>query len=326
MKKTMKIINFFRKTTLLLFFTIFFMTQLNAEKYAGEIFKMGASVRNMALGRSGLTDLESSSKAYWNASLLAIQKNYQFELMHAEEYSGNLQYDIFSSNIGNQNNIGFVITRIGIDDIHLTKVINPDSIPSNDNRPFSYKTINNADYIAYFGIGRSINQHFLIGISPKILFRNIAEESAYGFGADLSATYLHSEKFRIAGRLRDFFSTQIFYENGTHQTVNPGLDLETFYSLNIPKINKNINLFINTEINSESMKESATTSLGILSFDWHVGAEIEAFNNVNLYTGYDIDKINAGISVNIKKFVLNYAFEKNTELDNSHRISVGLNL
>lgn len=326
MKKMINFIGFFSKSSLLILMTLLVFSQLNAEKYAGEIFKMGASVRNMALGRTGLTDIETTSKAYWNASLLAIQDNHQFEIMHAEEYNGNLQYDIFSGNIGNKNNIGFMITRIGIDDIHLTKVNNPDSIPSNDNRPFSYKTINNADYIAYFGLGRAINENLLVGISPKFVFRNIAEESAYGFGADLSATFLFNEDFRIAGRLRDFFSTQLFYKNGSHQSVNPGLDIESYYSMNIPKIDKKINIFINTEINSESMKESATTSLGLLSFDWHVGAEIEAFKNISLYTGYDIDKLNAGLSVNIKKFVLNYAFEKNTDLDNSHRISVGLNL
>lgn len=75
---------------------------------------MGASVRNMALGRTGLTDIETTSKAYWNASLLAIQDNHQFEIMHAEEYNGNLQYDIFSGNIGNKNNIGFMITELGL--------------------------------------------------------------------------------------------------------------------------------------------------------------------------------------------------------------------
>ena len=36
---------------------------LNAEKYAGEIFRMGAGVRNFALGNTGLTDTQTNAIA-----------------------------------------------------------------------------------------------------------------------------------------------------------------------------------------------------------------------------------------------------------------------
>lgn len=317
--------NFFKTLTAVICFGLS-ITLLSAEKYAGEIFKMGSGVRNVALGRTGLTDSESTSKAYWNASLLALQENASFEMMHAEEFGGNLQYDVLSGNIGNKSNMGFVVTRIGIDNIKLSKVPNTDSLPSNDNRPFAYKTVNNADYILWLGFGRQVNDKLLIGLSPKIVYRNIAEENAYGFGADISSTWLINNKFTAAARLRDFFTTQMYYENGTHEIVNPGLDLETSYAFQIPKIDKQIKVFVNSEINFENMKDAATISSGMMSLDLHSGLELILNPSFSLYSGYDIDHITAGFSMNYKKFNVNYSFEQNTELDNSHRMSVGVRL
>ncbi|HOE90573.1 MAG TPA: hypothetical protein PKZ69_07335 [Candidatus Cloacimonadota bacterium] len=302
------------------------ITALNAEKYAGEIFKMGAGIRNIALGRTGLADKQSSAKAYWNASLLAQQQSTDFELMHAEDFGGNLQYDILSANIGNQTNIGFVISRIAIDNISLTAIPNPDSLPSNDNRPFAYKKIANADYIINFGIGRQLNERLLIGFSPKFVYRNIAEENAFGFGADLSATYLMRDNIVFAGRLRDFFSTQLFYKNGSHEIVNPGVDLESAFGCIVPKLDKKATVYLNSEINFEQMTDAATISASAMSIDWHAGLELAVSQSISLYTGYDLDNITAGLTVNYQRFSINYSFEQDTELDNSHRISLGFKL
>jgi len=302
------------------------LSPLSAEKYAGELFMMGAGVRNIALGRTGLTDQNSSSKAYWNASLLAKQIGSDYELMHAEDFAGNLKYDVFSANIGHKANIGLVISRIAIDNISLTAIPNPDSLPSNDNRPYAYKKISNADYIINLGFGRELSNQFLIGISPKLVYRNIDEESAYGFGADLSATYFYSDDLVLACRLRDFFSTQLFYQNGTHEIVNPGLDLEAYYSLILPKLDKQLNLFLNTELNFENIDAGSSLSVGVMSADLHAGLELLLTQSVSIYTGYDIDNLTAGFTLNYRLFNVNYSFEQDTELSNSHRISLGLKL
>ncbi|MDP8203711.1 MAG: hypothetical protein P9L95_04175, partial [Candidatus Tenebribacter mawsonii] len=96
--------------------------ELSATKYAGEIFQIGAGVRNFALGNCGVTDVNSSSLAYWNSALLTLVNDNRFELMHAEEYSGLLSYDTAAAIWGETNKFSVVLTRIGIDDIPLTKV------------------------------------------------------------------------------------------------------------------------------------------------------------------------------------------------------------
>lgn len=312
------------KRSALLFLLFFMIVALNAEKYAGEIFRMGAGVKSFALGRTGLTDETSPAMAYWNPALLTNFKGKSFELLHADEYNGLLQYDIISGSLGDQSKVAFTLTRIGIDDVKLTTLPNPDSLPSNDNRPFSYKSVNNADYVLYIGFARKINDKMSLGLTPKIAYRNLAEESAYGFGLDLTGFWDFKENIKFAFRTRDIFTTQIFWENGTHETVNPGLDLEGKWSFIIPKLQKKMSLIANTEINTEGMKESATTSAGFFSMDYHLGAELEATKNINLYAGYDIDNFTTGLSLLFRNWNVNYSFEYDNQLDNSHRISLGL--
>jgi len=308
-------------------FLLILPVNLRAEKYAGEIFRMGAGVRNYALGNSGLTDYQTASIAYWNPALLAKTEGmgYSFELMHAEEFMGLVTYDTFSAQWGEKSRYALVLSRVGINDIPLTKLPNPEEPPSPDNQPYQYKTVNNADYLFYLGFYRRLGT-YVIGITPKLAYRNLAETNGYGFGADLSTFFEPHDNFLLGLKLRDFFSTQIFWSNGTHETVNPGLDFEVSYSFPTPLIGSRGRLIVGTEVIAEGREEAATYHLGYFSFDHHLGLEIPIPDFVNLYAGYDIENLTAGLSVKIRQFQINYAFKNNTEIDNSHRVSIGLNL
>jgi hypothetical protein len=297
---------------------------LFATKYAGEIFRMGAGVRNFALGGTGVSDVNSTSLAYWNAALLHFAEESKFELMHAEEYAGLLKYDTAAAIWGNENKISVVITRIGIDDIPLTKLDNPNDPLSSSNRPYKYKSVNNSDLVAYVGISRKIG-NYILGITPKLAYRNLADEKGYGFGADVS-TFFKLNKLMVGIKLRDFFTTQILWGNGTHEIVNPGLDLEVNYPFIFPVIQKESRVFLGTEMYSEGRDTAATLALGPVSMDFHLGCEILMHQKVNLFLGYDVRDLTAGLSINLNSWQINYAFENDAELENSHRLSIGYKL
>jgi len=299
---------------------LFICTNLSAEKYAGEIFKMGAGVRNFALGRTGLTDAESPAIAYWNSSLLLVQQYNTFELMHAEEFNGLLKYDTFSGSIGRYNRIGFTLSRIGINDVALTRLPNEDLEPGEDNRPYQYKTVNNTDYILYLGFARRLGK-VPLGITPKVVYRNLANESAYGFGVDLTAHVQPNDHFKFGLRIRDIIPTQIYWGNGTHESVNTGVDVEMRISTKV--VVMPVRLFINGEINTEAIKENSFVNIGDVSLDPHLGVELILHPTVSFFTGYDIENFTTGIGVTYNQFLLNYAFEQNSKLDNSHRFSIG---
>ncbi len=312
------------KRIIYLVLLVFIVIPLNADKYAGEIFRLGAGVRNYALGNTGVSDANSSYLAYWNPSLLAKDNNYglNFELMHSEEFMGAVTYDSFAAN---WTNYALVFSRIGVNDIPLTRLTNPSDTLSVNNQPEKYKTVNNADYLLYFGFYQKVS-NYVVGFSPKLVYRHLAETSGYGFGADISSHFDLHENIMLGLNLRDFFTTQIFWENSTHEIVNPSLDAEVKWSFLVPILKTRAVLYTGTEIHFENRKEAATHSFGRLSLDYHFGLEIPLPNYLSFYGGYDIDAFTTGLSLNISHFILNYAFKYNTELDNTHRVSLAFRI
>ena len=244
--------------------------------------------------------------------------------MHAEEYAGLLKYGNLSAIWGKDNKFSLVLTGILIDDIPLTKLNDPSGTISGSNRPYEYKSINNSDLVAYFGLARKFGK-YVIGFTPKIAYRNLAEESGFGFGADVS-TYFRFKKINFGLKIRDFFTTQILWANGTHEIVNPGLDLEANYNFTFPVIGRNSRLFIGLENHLEGRETAAKIALGPLSLDYHLGCEVNLHQTVDLYLGYDIEHFTSGISLNIHSWLINYAFEQNPDLENSHRVSIGFKM
>ena len=307
---------------LLFTFYIFFPTSLFSEKYAGEIFKMGAGVRNFALGRTGLTDDRSPALAYWNASLLLKQPYPTFELMHAEEFNGLLKYDTLSGSFGRNHRVGFTLSRIGISNVPMTKLPYPDEEVGPDNRPFVYRSVNNVDYILYMGFARRL-LNIPIGITPKVVYRSLADETAYGFGMDIATHFVTNEHVKFGIRVRDAIPTQIYWENGTNESVNKGVDLEVRLSAITPIVERPIHFFINGEINTDAMKYYSFTHVGDATLDPHLGVEFVMHDMISLFAGYDIEFFTAGIGLTYNQFMLHYAFERNAFLDNSHRLSIG---
>jgi hypothetical protein len=312
-------------TKLFLTFLLILLTVINlfATKYAGEIFRMGAGVRNFALGNIGVSDTRMAGAAYWNASLLNEISENRIELMHAEEYAGLLNYDTAAAVWGKENKISLVITRIGIDNIPITKLEDPNGSLSSSNRPYKYKSVNNSDLVIYAGIFRQLGS-FVLGIAPKFAYRNLAEETGFGFGADIS-TYFKYHNGIIGLKLHDFFTSQILWSNGTHEIIVPGLDAEANYNFLIPVLKRYGTFYWGTDIYAESRDTAATLTLGALSMDFHLGFDLEVSKAVNLLFGYDVNNITTGLGIHFSNWQINYAFENDTELENSHRVSLGYN-
>jgi hypothetical protein len=296
-----------------------FFSQLFGDKYAGEIFRMGAGVRNYALGNVGATDRKTIAIAYWNAALLQDNQPTSFELMHAEEYSGLLKYDTIAGVIGNKHNFAFVLTRIGIDHIPLTKW--NDEI----DRPYQYKSVNNSDFIAYIGFRRDIGL-FPLGFTPKIAYRTLAEKSGFGFGADISTFWQATTTFAFALKIRDFFSTQILWENGTHEIVNPSLDLEGNFQFEMPVVQKSAIVYFAADIYTEGRDYASTISFKPFSMDFHSGLEIIWNDKIDLLFGYDVEHITTGLVLHLAQWQISYAFKHHAALENSHRVSISYRL
>lgn len=300
----------------------FVIINLNATKYAGEIFRVGAGVRNYALGHNGLTDLKTKTPAYWNAALLSQIKRNNIDFMHAEEFDGLMQNDVISLTL--QNKFALTLARIAIDDVALTKLENESDSLYFANRPYIYDYSNNADYIVHFGFRQSI-LGFDLGITPKVVYRSLADDSGFGFGADFSFYKSFAPYYALGMNMRDLFTSQIMWENGTNEVVYPSFDLENKFTFNLPFFKFPTNLFLAGEIYTESRDYASDMSMGFISIDAKYGLEIDVNRHLDFLAGYYNENPTAGFSLNISRWNVDYAFEMNDELDNSHRVSLGMN-
>jgi len=290
-----------------------------ADKYAGEIFRIGTSVRNAAMGHNGLTDETSSAPAYWNSALITLSQVKKVEFMHSEEFGGLLKNDVISYT--DKNLFSFTLLRIGSDENPETKLSNPNEPIDDENRPYNAGMFSTADYVLYAGFPFKLG-NFKLGITPKIVFRDLYAGTAFGFGADLGSYWKPNRYVMFGVNVRDFFSTKIMWDNNSTETVNPGLDLEAKLSFPFPFLNVPSNLFLGFDGYSESRDNSAKLPMGVLSFDPRVGLELKMHKYYAIYTGYHYENTTSGISLFIKNWDVHYGFEMNPDFDNSHKVSL----
>ncbi len=298
---------------------------LFAGKYSGEIFQLAPGVANQAMGGTGLTDKGNVSAAWWNPALLNVNNGKSIELMHAEQFEGLMQLNSAAARLGTDNTMGIVINHVGINNVGLTRLENDSLPPSPDNQPYIYKRVNNNDLIASLGIGRRMRENLFLGIAPKLAYRNLAEKSGFGFGADLGLLWQINPKFAFGAVAKDFFSTQIIWENGTVETALPSLNTEMSLENRFSKKQIPYRLVLNLESMFEGRAEAATINAGPWSADLHAGLAINPIPQLKLMAGYDVDAITTGLGIQISKLNVEYAIKLGSEEDlgYSQRVSAG---
>jgi hypothetical protein len=203
-----------------------------------------------------------------------------------------------------------IVNHLSINEIKLTQLEDPTDSLSNENRPEIWKTIGNNDVILYGAIGRILGAETSIGIAPKLAYRSLAEHSGYAFGADIGFLY-RKRGFAFGANLRDFFSSQVLWENGTYENVLPNLDLEASYSILFGSFEspKRVDIALRSQIFADDRSEEGSLKAGPLSADLHAGVSFRPIDALALMAGYDVDAITAGLSLNYRRMGLDYAFK-----------------
>lgn len=335
---------------------------LGGTRYAGDIFQIAPGVRNQAMGGTGLTKSSSLAAGWWNPALITYTTGVSrgAELMYSEHFEGLMRQNQASLILGNpgkeiaraqlsldtgsggrvtvvpdpNGNVvvtepgsfySIIVNHLSINRIKLTQLEDPTDSLSNDNRPEIWKTIGNNDVIFYGAIGRTINASMSLGIAPKLAYRSLAEHSGYAFGADLG--FLYSKRgFRFGANLRDFFSSQVLWENGTYENVLPNLDLETSYrfwfgNVETPKV---LDIALRSQVFADDRSEEGSINAGPISADLHAGLSFRPIYPLAIMAGYDVDAFTAGLGIDYHGMGLNYAFKANSPdgLGSTQKISL----
>jgi hypothetical protein len=283
------------------------MSPLGATKYAGEIFSFSPGVVNQAMGNTGLTFAGSMAAGWWNPALLAERADTGVELMRSEHFEGLLSQNQISLRLGKDTSL--IVNHLAIDKVKLTKLEHEDDPLSNDNRPYVWKTVTNQDLIIYGGFARALRENLYVGISPKLAYRDLAEHSGYGFGADLGALWNAGKGVSLGVNLRDFFGTQILWESGEHEIALPNLDFESSYGFTMLKYDIPIVVLARIQAFAEERGSASNLSSSGISADLHSGFLVQPIPALKLMAGYDVDSFTAGLGLQLKALGLNYAFK-----------------
>jgi hypothetical protein len=297
------------------------------DKYAGEIYDLPTGVRNIAMGNTGLTDINTYSPAYWNAALMPLINKSRVEIMHADEFDGLFTYDNISSHWASDNGVSFSLTRISVNDIPLTTLEDETLEISNDNRPYAYKHVDNNDILLSLGLSRKLRENLYLDLTPKLTYRNLAEENAWAIGGDISLLFQPYQSLLLATKIHNVVSTHVLWENGEYETVSPKTDIEGRYLFSLFNDSIPMELAYRCEMFMFDDSPIGQTDIGFTSINNHLGLSITPYQNISLLTGYDVDSITAGVDLKISDFSIFYSYRMNdnSDLGNSQKIAIGYN-
>jgi hypothetical protein len=193
-----------------------------------------------------------------------------------------------------------------------------------------------AGYLSY---SRQFRENTALGLNAKLIWKELAEISCLGFGLDLALLHMVMPNWNVGVNLQDFTTTPLYwdgwyydadspdgkYKVSTKETINPTLKVGTSYRLPIDAISGDVVLAADTDFKFEGLEgEEADFSFSEVSGDVRLGAMYEYSRVLRVAVGMDRQKPTAGIGLTASRFSLDYAFWRDTELDNTHRISFSM--
>ena len=294
-----------------------------AAKYAGEFLALGVGARPLGMGGAFVAIANDLTAGYWNPGGLVQIRRRGVAMMHSETFGELLNHDYisYSKSIADTaaTAIGVSLIRLGGGGIKLTALPDPSRPPNaTDNRPYVIKESGHADYTLFFTYAAERGQDLSWGANAKLIYRKIADNSAFGLGADLGGL-LTLGHFRLGLNLQDATTTLLAYDSGEKESILPTLKLGTAFQTEI--LRGNLTIATDVDLRFEGRKTSAQRWLGIASGDLHLGGEYTYREIISLRIGSDQGDLTAGLGLILKKFQVDTSFSPHKRLDNSYKVS-----
>ncbi len=329
-------------------------------KLAGEFLATGFGARALGMGGAFVSIADDASAVYWNPAGLVQLEQSQVLVMHSERFGNLVDYNCFSlarplsTEPGQETTGAISIIWLRVSDIAFTSHLNEpneDFIDSDGDgewdpgerrlwRPDRVRWESDNEVAGYLSYSKRFSPRTSLGLNAKIIWKEIADITSLGFGLDAGMLYDITTNWRLGLNLQDFTSTPLYwdgwyysseapdekYEVHTKETIYPTFKMGTSYGLPIAAIAGRIVLAVDCDFKFEGLAEDeADFSVGDVSGDVRLGALYEYRRVLRVGAGMDRQKLSAGIGLVISQFSLDYAFWRDTEIDNTHRLSVSMN-
>lgn len=286
-------------------------------KYSGEFLYLGAGGKPLALGGAFVADRGSVFSGYYNPAGLSHLDSPRAVFMHSETFGSLLNHDYIAyvrpaGSPGSEAGIGAALYRLGGGGIYLTGV-------DQNGRFYVVREESHADYAGYFSYGRGFGQ-LSAGISAKLIYRDILDESAFGIGLDLGALYTPADWLSLGLNFQDGTTTLLSYSTGTKESIYPTVKLGAM--LTGDRGSFGTSLYMDSDIRFEGRDYAAQISAGALSFDSHFGLEIGYLDKIFARIGSDIGDLTLGAGLRVRRFDIDMALRDHSDLDNTFLVSL----
>jgi hypothetical protein len=292
-----------------------------AAKYAGEPFSLGVGARALAMGGATIAGPFDGSAGYWNPAGLNYLAGHNIMAMHAETFGSLLNHD-FAAYCYHKNSagtgikaIGFYLYYLGGGGIKITD-LDPES-----GRPFVVREESHGDFLLAGSVSGTIMNRFDIGATARIIYRDLATETGYGFTADVGALFQPSDFVRLGLVVTDLTSGIIHYSGGYTESILPTVKPGVMMWHSIKDFTGR--LAMSGDIKFEGIKDAAQFWLGRLSLDTHYGLEVSYRGIMFGRVGFDIGDFTAGIGFDINRIKADFAYLQTSGLEETLRFSAG---
>jgi hypothetical protein len=345
---------------LALIITAAFAADSHATKLAGEFLQTGIGAKALGMGSAYVSVADDASATYWNPAGLVLQEKRQLLLQHSRRFGDLVNYNggIFARPLtdteGKESAGGISLVWLRVSDIAFTSHLNEPGVDFIDDDEDGYwdpgeKRIWNPSRVrwesdnevaGWLSYGRRVSQSVAVGINGKVIWKEIGDISATGFGLDLSLLQHLSEKWRWGFNLQDAFTTPLYWSGwydtidstgvpyrrkvDTKETIYPTFKVGTSYTILSEAIAGSVLLALDIDFRFEGLDSNQADFAmgGTMSGDVMLGGRYQYKDIVRVSAGMNKQQPTGGIGVRVGSVDIDYAFWPNESLDTTHRISL----
>lgn len=332
---------------------------VQATKLAGEFLATGLGAKALGMGGAFLAVADDASAAYWNPAGLVQPDMSQVMLMHSERFGNLVDYNCIglvrplSKQQGERAAGALSLLWLRVSDIALTSQLNTPDVDFddlNDNgiwdplterrlwRPDRVRWESDNEIAGLVSYARQLRPSLAMGVNAKVIWKEIADITCLGFGIDVGALYAVNQRLRLGINVQDITTTPLYWDGwyytaadggglekkivSTNETIYPTLKVGGAYTLPVSALAGRIILACDCDFKFEGLEgEEADFSFSSVSGDVRLGAMYDYRRMLHVSVGMDRSEPAAGIGLRAGRFGVDYAFWRDRELDNSHRIS-----
>ena len=305
-------------------------------KYAGEFMSIGTGPRALGMGSAFVAVADGSISSYWHPAGLGRLEYPEIHLMHAERFSGVIKYNFAVVAVPYKTDSGIAIglMRLGIDDIPITALKNPDlpigAVFEDDNGkrvhniPYIDHNVSDVEYAGYFSYSKRWRSNRWIGGNVKLIRKSVGKNSAWGLGFDIGVLMPVYRQLNFGINIQDVTSTLIAWNTGNKELIRPNLKWGFSYLFQISNFSFLPAMDMDTRF--EGREFAAQQHIGSISFDSHFGLETAYRNVIFLRIGADIGQFAAGAGIQLPKLRFDAAFLSHQDLGDTYRIAMTVSL